>query len=124
MLIQYSKLFLSACLILSIMFMSCSASQHAGITYVNKPPMKEANEALWLSYWQDQFDAFKGNVVAPESSEYNQGSINSYQRAKMEWDEKVTIAATNSSILLYGGLTLGGVLLAVLIANSATSSIR
>jgi hypothetical protein len=124
MLNQCSISSISILLIFSLLLMSCAASQHAGVTYVNKPSMKETNEALWLSYWQDQFDAYNGNVVQPSTVEYNQSAINAYQRAKMEWDEKVFMASTNSSILLYGGLTLGVILAAVLVTSSAKASIR
>ncbi len=112
--------FIAALLIPSILLISCSASQHAGITYQTKPPMEETNEAIWLSYWQDQFDAFKGNVVMPSAGEYNQSAVNAYQRSKMEWDEKVEMAKTNSSLILWGSIIGVSVLLLVIAVGSAS----
>lgn len=94
----------------------CAASMHAGVTTVPKPSMTETSEAVWLNYWQDQFDGYQGNVVAPQSDKYPQAAVDAYQRAKMEWDRKVETAATNSQILIYGG-SIVATLIIVLVAT-------
>ncbi|MBM3713098.1 MAG: hypothetical protein FJW56_06645 [Actinobacteria bacterium] len=112
------KSIISSFLIFSFLLMSCSASKHVGITYITKPPKEETNEAIWLIYWQDQFDAFKGNVVAPDSREYNPNAVNAFQRAKMEWDDKVITASFNNSLILWGSIIGGSILFTVITLSS------
>ena len=105
-------------IIVSLLMISCAASKHPGITHVEKPLMEETNEGIWYNYWQDQFDAFNGNVISPSSTEYQQGAVHGYQRAKMEWDGKVAQAGLNTSIILYGGLGVASLLLSLIVAGA------
>lgn len=56
---------------------------------------------MWFSYWEDQFDAYEGNVIAP-GSEYPEVARQQYQRAKTDWDKKVEVANTKSQLAAYG----------------------
>jgi len=99
--------------------MSCSASQHAGKTNVSRPSASETNEALWFTYWQDQFDAYEGNVVAPTTPQYPEVAIQAYQQAKAEWNHKADEAATKTKILLIVGLGGLGLAVSLLVIGSA-----
>lgn len=100
------------CIVSAFVIASCAASQHAGITYVQKPLMTETNEGIWLSYWQDQFDAYSGNVIVPDAS-YPDAAKQAFQRSKLEWDGKAATAAANTNLILYGS-GLGVVLILTL----------
>jgi hypothetical protein len=82
-------------LIVSVL-VSCSASEHAGVTYKQRPAMTENNENVWFAYWEDQFDAQSGRVVAPPM-EYPAVARSAYGRAQQEWNMKVQDAAANTS---------------------------
>lgn len=111
------KLVWALLFLFGVFFMwGCAASMHAGMTTVPKPSMTETNAAVWLNYWQDQFDGYQGNVVSPQSEKYPQAAVDAYQRAKMEWNRKVETAATNSQILIYGG-SIVATLIIVLVAT-------
>ena len=86
--------FLIPVLITSLL-VSCSASQHAGVTTINEPPLVEDKLSTWLLYYQDQFDANEGNVIPP-SNQYPQSAVRAYQRAKMNWDDKVQDAKSKT----------------------------
>ena len=113
----FTPSFFIICIVAAFLVTGCAASQHAGTTYVPKPAKTETNEGIWLSYWQDQFDAYSGNVIVPDAS-YPEAAKQAFQRAKLEWDRKVETAATNTSILLYGGGTVASLLLILAIAGA------
>ncbi|MFN0158918.1 MAG: hypothetical protein ACKVRP_12710 [Bacteroidota bacterium] len=102
--------FLIPVLIVSLL-MSCSASQHAGVTTIKQPPITENNESAWLSYYQDQFDAYKGKVSPPED-QYPKAAHKAYQLAQEDWDSKFGDARLKT-ILVTGAVVVG--LLVVLV---------
>lgn len=91
--------------IFALLFSGCAASMHPGQVSVEKPSRTETNEAVWLNYWQDQFDGYKGNVIPP-GPEYPEASRQAYQRAKIEWDGKVQNAQGKTTLLVWA---VGGV---------------
>jgi hypothetical protein len=101
----------------AFMMISCAASQHAGITYIHKPSVTETNESVWLTYWQDQFDAYSGNVIVPDNN-YPEAAKQAYQQAKLDWDKKADAANTNKFLLIYGGGTTAIVLLLLVITGA------
>ena len=89
------------------MFISCTASQHAGVTTIIEPPLSENNQSAWFLYYQDQFDAFKGNVMSP-SNQYPEPAHQGYEQAKDEWNKKVSQAKGKTTLLfICGGVGVG-----------------
>ncbi len=91
-------------LLTSILCTGCLTSQkpvqvskHAGVTHVPKPSMKETNEEVWRVYYEDQFDAFEGNVAMP-TSEFPESAKLGYYNAKKHWDKLVRNAEINRQI--------------------------
>jgi hypothetical protein len=78
--------FLVPVLILSLL-MSCTASQHAGVTTIGQPPITENNESAWFSYYRDQFDAYEGNV-SPVDTQYPRAAHRAHQLAKKDRDSR------------------------------------
>ena len=105
-------------------FISCTASQHAGITNVKEPPLSESNQSVWFLYYQDQFDAFKGNVLSP-SDEYPQSAHQGYEQAKDEWNNKVNRAKGRTTLIYIcaGAVLIVGVIY-VLSFMSAARNIK
>lgn len=97
------------------LFVSCSASNHAGITYVKEPPENTSDEQTWFSYYQDQFDAFEGNVLSPPEN-YPKVARQAYQRASLEWEEKLS-SASNKTMLAY---IAAGILIPIAITLALT----
>lgn len=96
---------ISTTIFLVTLFMSCSAASHVGQTFVNEPSINESNEQTWFTYYQDQFDAFEGNVLSPQDN-YPKVARQAYQRASLDWNNKVSSAKSSSQLLLIGGLIL------------------
>jgi len=106
--------FLVPILVLTLL-MSCTASDHAGVTTVDRPPLTENNESAWFSYYQDQFDASEGKVPPPDA-QYPQAAHKAYQLAKQDRDHKevnafwgtvgLTGLAITGAVLLYFVLNL------------------
>ncbi len=105
--------FLVTVLILSLL-MSCSASQHAGVTTIKQPLITENDESEWFSYYEDQFDAYKGKVSPPED-QHPQAAHKAYQLAKDDWDSKAGDARL-TTILVTGSVVVGLLGLLVLTA--------
>jgi len=99
------KTYILILLTATFLFASCRASKHPGVTYVVKPAMTETSSDTWYRYWYDQFDAYKGVVVEPDGS-YPNEAIQSYQRAKQEYERKQG-KATLGNGLIVGTLTAG-----------------
>lgn len=59
--------------------------------------MKETNEEVWRVYYEDQFDAFEGNVAMP-TNEFPQSAKLGYYNAKKHWDKLVRNAEINRQI--------------------------
>lgn len=78
---------------------SCSASRHAGITHVKQPLLSEEDENKWFAYYQDRFDANKGEVVLP-TAQYPKSAHEGYKRAEEDWNRKVQKANTATGIFL------------------------
>lgn len=72
-------------------------SKHSGVTNVPKPSMKETNEEAWRVYYEDQFDAFEGNVAMP-TNEFPESAKIGYYNAKKNWDKLVRNAEINRQI--------------------------
>jgi hypothetical protein len=110
---QVATMLQALSLILFLFMVGCTASQHAGVATIRKPQLTDNREAVWLSYWQDQFDAYEGNVVPPQSGTYPQVAIDAWQRAKLQWDHKVETASANNSIIIYSTLAILPIILLV-----------
>jgi len=102
-LLRLKKFILSFFLLL--FFTSCSASNHAGVTYVDEPQLDVVDEQTWFTYYQDQFDAFEGSVLSPPEN-YPMVARQAYQRASVEWNDKVSSAKTNTMLIWIGTLIL------------------
>ena len=111
MLLKFAN-FLIPVLIASILI-SCSASRHAGVNTILEPPLAENDQSVWFAYYEDQFDALKGNVIVP-TSQYPECAHRGYEQAKNEWNERVKYARGGTT-LLYMGSVVGGVGLALLL---------
>jgi hypothetical protein len=90
------------------------------MTYKKRPLMTEKNENVWFEYWEDQFDARGGRVIAP-SMQYPQVAHNAYGRALQEWNMKASDASTKTVLTIVGGI-LGFTLLIYLIAVASVAS--
>lgn len=102
--------------LIALLFLgSCSASKHVGVTLVKEPSLREVSEEKWLIYWQDQFDANSGKVNPP-SDEFPDVARRAYQKAKIEWDIRVTEARMNTW-LVAGCVAAGLPLILVLLTN-------
>ena len=101
--------FTALLVIFALLFTGCAASRHPGQTSITKPATAERSEAAWYAYWEDQFDGYKGNVIAP-GPEYPEAARQAYQRAKTNWDRKVSSAYTRSVLLGFG---IGGAILGI-----------
>ena len=94
------------------------------MTSVDLPLASEENESAWFLYYQDQFDAHMGSVASP-SDQYPQVASRAYERAKVDWNQKVLSAKRRTDI---GYVALGVVDVIVIYAlvkavlNSLTSS--
>jgi hypothetical protein len=87
--------------IITSLLVSCSASQHAGVTTITEPSPLEDNVVIWFQYYQDQFDANEGNVVPP-TTQYPQSALRGYQQARMDWDGKIRDAKSETALLYIG----------------------
>lgn len=116
--IQFTAIILIAVYILP----ACSAATHAGLTYLQKPDKNEKNTQIWYNYWEDQLDAFEGNVVIPQHGEFSQIAIEAFQKAKMEWDDKVKTAGFNTGLLTWGCGIGAAILLLMIITGSKKNS--
>ena len=114
-----TAVFLVPLLVVSILIMSCSASEHAGVSYKRRPTLTEANETVWFEYWQDQLDANRGKVIAPPL-EYPAVAKSAYERAVQDWNMKVNEAQTQTNIAWVVAGLGASVLLYVLIISSNT----
>jgi hypothetical protein len=113
--------FLIPILIGSLLLMSCSASQHAGVSYKRRPALTETNETVWFEYWQDQFDANRGKVIAPPM-DYPPVAKSAYDRAAQDWNLKAKEAENQTTIAWVAGSVGVTVLLLVLLFSSAASN--
>ena len=113
--------FLAPMLIASLLLMSCTASEHAGISYKHRPALTETNETIWFEYWQDQFDANRGKVIAPPM-EYPPVAKSAYDRAAQDWNLKAKEAENQTTIAWVAGSVGVTVLLLVLLFSSAASN--
>ena len=113
--------FLVPMLIASLMLISCSASEHAGVSYKRRPALTEANESVWFEYWQDQFDAYRGKVIAPPM-EYPAVAKSAYDRAAQDWNLKAQEADSKTTIAWVAGSVGFVVLLYVLLFATTSSS--
>lgn len=104
-------------LIISLLLMSCSASEHAGVSYKKRPALTETDEQVWLEYWQDQFDARRGKVITPPM-EYPAVAHNAYQRAAQDWNLKEQEARTQTYIAWIAGSAGVLIILYIIIAAS------
>jgi hypothetical protein len=104
-------------LIASILMMSCSASQHAGKTHMKRPPMTETDGEKWYAYWQDQFDAKEGKVIAP-GSKFPEIARNAYTLALADREKKEQTASFNTIFTILGGVLGISILIAVITASS------
>jgi hypothetical protein len=89
---------------------SCSASAHLGKVYVTKPDANETDQHKWLTYYQDQLDAYGGNAIRPagelllsegyqpEPGSYNPAAVDGYQQAELEWSVKEKQASTGKAV--------------------------
>lgn len=91
---KYLVLFLICSLLIS-----CSASRHAGISYVRQPLLSEQDENKWFIFYQDRFDAEKGDVLPP-TERYTKSAYDGYNRAKDDWDVKVQKANTSTTVFI------------------------
>jgi hypothetical protein len=110
--------FLVPVLVVSLLT-SCAASDHAGKTYIQRPALTVTDENTWFSYWQDQFDAMEGRVIAP-SLDYPKEAHSAYDRAAQEWGMKVSDASTKTTLAWIVGSTAAGVLLYVVAIGAST----
>jgi len=111
--IPHTARFLVPMLIASLLLMSCSASEHAGVSYKRRPALTESNETVWFEYWQDQLDANRGKVIAPPM-EYPAVAKSAYQRAVQDWNMKADEAETKTYIAYIAGSVGVIVLVAVM----------
>lgn len=86
-------------LLICSLLISCSASRHAGISYIRQPLLSEQDENKWFIFYQDRFDAEKGDVLPP-TERYPKSAYDGYNRAKDDWDIKVQKANTASVIFV------------------------
>jgi len=98
---------------------ACSASEHAGKTTIQQPVMAETNENTWFSYWEDQFDALEGRVIAP-SLDYPKEAKSAYARAQQEWSMKESDASSKTTLVWIVGCSAAGVLFYVVALSTAT----
>lgn len=106
--------------IIGTLLVSCSASQHAGNFRIEAPPATEDKDSVWLSYYQDQFDARQGHVELP-TPQSPPAAFQAYQRAQAEWDRKV-ISARSRTIAAYVCLGIADVVIVYVIINSMSKS--
>ena len=93
-------------LFLSFYLIGCSASSHMGIVTIKQPDKIACRDVnTWAAYYKDQFDAYKGNVIAPDDS-YAPEAQQGYQLGALDWQNKVSKASTNSYIAA-GAATCG-----------------
>jgi len=107
-----------AILITSLFLMSFSASQHFGTTLVNQPSLSEESEMVWFQYWQDQFDGYAGRVIAPLAGKYPEGAVKGYQRALLDWEQKLKKAQLNT-YLIYAASVFGVIGILIIAASAA-----
>jgi hypothetical protein len=115
-----SKKYLVLFLICSLLI-SCSASRHAGITYVNRPLLSEQDENKWFIFYQDKFDANKGDVLPP-TEQYPKSAHDGYKRAKVDWDVKVQKANTSTIIFVTVAATFLVIVAALTIKDSMSKA--
>ncbi len=101
----------------SILLASCSASEHAGISYKKRPAVTETNEEIWFEYWQDRLDALGGRVLAP-SMKFPQVAHSAYERALQERKMKEADASSKTTIAIIGGVL--GFIVLIYIINVAS----
>jgi hypothetical protein len=89
-------------LVSSILLISCSASEHAGVAYKQTPALTEKDENVWFEYYQDQLDAHRGKVISPPMN-YPPVAKSAYNRAAQEWNLKVQEAQTQTYIAWIAG---------------------
>jgi hypothetical protein len=106
-------------LVASLLLMSCSASEHASVSYKHRPPLTETNETTWFSYWEDQLDANRGRVISPPM-EYPPVAHSAYERAVQDWNMKANEAQTKTYIAWTAAGIGATVLLYVLVVSSNT----
>ena len=78
------------------------------MTTVKEPQLSENNQSTWFLYYQDQFDAFKGNVTPP-SYQYPEPAHLGYEQAKDQWNKKVNQAKGKTTLLYICGTVGVGV---------------
>lgn len=78
--------------------MSCSASNHIGITTIDEPPISETAISVWAAYYYDQLDAFEG-AVAPPDPKYPDAAKKGYTEALGAWNEQVKYARGRTTLL-------------------------
>jgi len=105
-------LLLSALMLLN----SCSMYMHPGITSVARPALTDNDQSKWVTYYQDQFDGDRGNVLEP-ASDYPDAARQAYQQVHAEFMKKFK----NHQVALGFGV-VGGILLTVIIIIAAVSS--
>lgn len=103
-------------IIVGLILQGCSASVHPGVTTVKKPAMNEQNEEVWFEYWQDQFDAKSGRVIAPPAN-HPEVSKSAYSRAKQEWT-MLELEAKNKTTVAWSLGILGVIIFAAYILPS------
>ena len=91
---------------------SCSPSTHLGKTTYDKPSMSETDVSKWYSYYDDQLDAYRANVVPPLNG-YPDAAQEGYKKARLHWEDKQKNARTNSYVLGLG-LSIGFLLLTLM----------
>ncbi|MFA6542058.1 MAG: hypothetical protein WCT99_10695 [Bacteroidota bacterium] len=65
--------------------------------------MNQNNKRIWYEYWQDQFDAKEGEVVAP-GREYPEVAQHTYDLALRDREKKERSASLNTILTVLGGI--------------------
>ena len=82
--------------------------------------MLEGNADTWFNYYQDQFDAYEGDVIPPDNNYPNAATLG-FEKALADWKVKDKKATKNTILVSIGG---GIVFAAVIVAVFFTSGFR
>lgn len=107
---------LASIVLISAFFLSCAASQHAGVAKVNQPAPTDTSELAWYAYYVDQFDAYGTNVLPPKD-QFPEAARQAYQHAQTEAYKKVNEESSTSDWVVYVGVAAGSAVVILLLTG-------
>jgi hypothetical protein len=98
-------------------FQGChSVPRHPGVVTVPQPAVTEQDQAKWLVYYRDLFEANKGVVLAPSETAIA-AQRQAYQQVSAEWTtrtDRPTLRQGTRNVAMFGAMAVAAGVVLVL----------